>query len=631
MFLNEEFLRIYEELSDINDNLNESNFDNEEVYGEAAKTIPGLLRYFVAHIETLAAVIERERILASNGESKKPSNDKINGKKLPFVSFSHQLFSHAYRRGSSWKYGVVVDQKKLEQKVETLVNTNIEDNYVHENKSSRVFGATRLANGAEIIMTSYGQFEIDLDDSKRKVLGDIPKTGYYEKVKASFNTRLKAEQAKYADGHAKSVTAESFSCTESPEVIQKYLKTDVDVLEGFLLIDRRQATGVRFTDVCSDVPGLFDYLHDHTTLNEGELRVWLPKGEKYLDISGCIIGIVLPSNYKENNYDNEQNTAPDVMWLRKLVKEQDLTIYVYQSKEESNIPNIDLSKKQVRTLKRPSIMEYFHKITSSREAVIDFIWNELTKYKVDHDHSSAYNKVMASKTSVASMLDVLQNTKYNYPAFLEAISEYGLTKKDIKSIYQTGQPLPDAKSIFGVKTADAEAVIKFLQHLAQQYPNKILCNAYTAWFAANTNATMLNTNKLVPEEADWRHFMDTCKQRFNYSMFDLSKLSRGEITSVNREPIKTLFKKAAKTNKKTTLAFIKNFANEFATYSLAGAYRAYMGKYAVDTNALSINNTNYSYQLWLEKVTDSEGPIKLTKEEVLNYFNEYKAEATNNN
>ena len=124
--------------------------------------------------------------------------------------------------------------------------------------------------------------------------------------------------------------------------------------------------------------------------------------------------------------------------------------------------------------------------------------------------------------------------------------------------------------------------------------------------------------------------MDTCKQRFNYSMFDLSKLSRGEITSVNREPIKTLFKKAAKTNKKTTLAFIKNFANEFATYSLAGAYRAYMGKYAVDTNALNINNTNYSYQLWLEKVTDPEGPIKLTREEVINYFKEYVAEAQNN-
>ena len=119
MILNEEFLAIYEKLSELNNDVIEEAFDNEEVYGEAAKTIPGLLRYFVDKLDTLADVIERGRILASTGESK-TSDASSRGKKLPFVSFSHQLFSHAYRRGSVWKYGIVVDQKKLEQKVDTL-------------------------------------------------------------------------------------------------------------------------------------------------------------------------------------------------------------------------------------------------------------------------------------------------------------------------------------------------------------------------------------------------------------------------------------------------------------------------------------------------------------------------------
>jgi hypothetical protein len=638
MFLNEEFLSIYEELSEINDSLNESSFDNEEIYGEAAKTIPGLIRYFVAHIETLAAVIERERILASTGESKKPSEGGTNGKKLPFVSFSHQLFSHAYRRGSSWKYGVVVDQKKLEQKVETLTNTSIEDNYVHENKSSRVFGAARLSDGTAIIMTSYGQFEIDLNDTKRSALGDIPKTNYYEKVKASFTTRLEAEKTKYSDGHANSVTAESFYCTEVPEVIQKYLKVDTEVLEGFLLVDRRQVTGVRFIDICRDIPGLFEYLQDHTTLNEGELRVWLSKDEKYLDISGCIVGIVLPSNYKENNLDDEQNTAPDVIWLRKLIKEKNLTVYVYQSKDESNIPDVDRSKKRSSTLEKPSIMEYFHKITSSRKAAIDFIKHELSQYKAPGGYGPAYLNSVAKNTT-SGKTDIASNEKYNYSAFLKAIQGYGLNNKDIAAIYKTGQPLLNAQEAFNEKTKSALAVQEFMQQLAKEYPNEKLCIAYAEWFANNTNAVRVYaaSTKLVPASVNWNNFIEYCNQAFNYTTHDLTTLSKGQQTITERIPIKDLFKKAAGTNRKTTLTYIKNFAELAVRHnykSLAAAYSQYIGKHASDSSFRAITtdtNSMYRYRAWLEKVTDPTGPIKLTKEEVSNYFKEYVAEAQNNN
>ena len=142
----------------------------------------------------------------------------------------------------------------------------------------------------------------------------------------------------------------------------------------------------------------------------------------------------MPSNYKENNYDNLENTAPDVIWLRKLVKEKDLTIYVYQSKEESNIPSIDLSKKHSKTLERPSIMSYFYKITSSKEAVIEFIKNELTKFKFNiNNYGLMYASALAKSTTTTHVNDIVDSA-YNYRAFLNAIQEYGLSAKDVAAI-----------------------------------------------------------------------------------------------------------------------------------------------------------------------------------------------------
>lgn len=633
MILNEEFLSIYEELSKLND-LNEQTalyeaFDNEEVHGEAAKTIPGLIRYFVAHIETLANVIERGRILASTGESKSADSGSAKGKKLPFVSFSHQLFSHAYRRGSAWKYGVVVDQNKLEQKVQTLHNTTIEDNFVHQNKSSRVFGAAKLANGAEVLITSYGNFEMNLSDTKRKALGNMSSTDYYEKVKVSFDTRMAAEREKYADGHAKNISVNDFYCTDSIEFIKRYLRTDVDVIEGFLLVNRLQSTSVKFTDICKDVPGLFDYLQEYTTANEGELRVWLPKDQKYLDISGCIVGIVLPSNYNENNLNNPENTASDVVWLRKLIAEKDLTVYVYQSKDETNMPDLDYSRKHTRTLEKLSIMEYFHKITCSREAVIDFVKNELTKCNKSYNIAEAYTLTVAKNTTSART-DIYVDTRYNYRAFLAAIEEYGLNIKDITAVYRTGQPLLNAYEAFKEITKSAADVQVFLKQLGADYPNVRVFNAYATWFTNNTNA-LRDYGTIAPAEVSWQSFTDYCKQAFNYTPADLTAFSKGQQPAIERALIKELFKKAAKMNRKNTLECIKNFAYEFPNLTLGLAYNNYMGKHAADTNTVFLSkDINFNYKAWLDKVTDPDGPIKLTKKEVLKYFNDFKAEAINN-
>lgn len=639
MLLNEEFLRIYEELSDINNDLEEK-FDApgaEVVYGEEATTVEGVLRYFVEDIPTLAAIISRGRIKASQQketDTNSPLGDK-NYKRRSFVSFSRQLFSHAYRAPKKWKYGIAVDQKALETKTQQMSNTDICPDFDHPGNNMMVFGAAKLEDGTELLVTSFGSFIMNLNEQTRKLLKQhqgisIEKTDFYNSIKNFFDAYIDENSVKKQD----KLISYTEDIAEVEKLVVKRRQLDSAIVEGFVLRSfcRTHSLAPRFTELCNAVPGLFEYLKEHTNLNEGEFRIWVAEGQEYLDISDCITGIVLPSNYKENNYDNPENTAPDVLYLRKLVKEQDLTIYVYQSKEESNIPDIDLSKKQAKVLKRLSIMEYFHKITSSREAVIDFIKNEMAHYK-DKSVNGPYHKAMAKNTTT-SQADVSLNNLYNYSAFLGAIEEFGFNYKDVYAIYRTGQPLLNAIETFNKITSSPEEVQTFLQQLTQEYPGKDLNDAYTYWFATNTNAIKPDTHYLKPESVMWDKFTTQCKQKFNYTGLDLTALSKGQSLAIERASIKTLFK-AATASKKGTLSYIKKFAETAAKYSkpsLATAYYQYMGTNAADTNSGFLHrDQQYNYNAWLESITNSKGPVKLKKEEVLNYFKESVAEAINNN
>jgi hypothetical protein len=636
MFLNEEFLYIYEELSEINNDLIEK-FDApgaEVIYGEEATTVEGVLRYFVEDIPTLAAIIGRGRIKASlqkETDTQTPRGEKYH-KKRPFVSFSRQLFSHAYRAPKKWKYGIAVSQEKLESLVQQMQGANVSTDFDHPGSTMHVYGAVKLQDGTELLITSFGSFSINLNEKTRQALKqyqgiEVEKTDFYDKIKNFFDNFI--EERREADPET------LISYTEDIKEVEKHLikrrPIDSKVAEGFILrgFCRTQFLSPYFKDLYEAIPGLFDYIKEHTNLNEGEFRVWLDDNQQYLDISGCIVGLVLPSNYKENNYDNPENTAPDVLYLRKLVKEQDLTIYVYKSKEESNIPDIDLSRKLAKTLEKPSVMEYFHKITSSREAVIDFVKNELTGYS---NASLRYSATVAKHTTSAQ-LDITANKLYNYKAFLNAISEYGLTSKDVAAICKTGQPLINAKEAFNEKTKSSDNIQLFLKQLATEYPDVPLIKAYSAWFAKNTNAVRVG-DAIAPEEVNWSSFVKYCKQAFNYTSRDLTTLSTGQQVSTERASIKELFKKAAATDRKTTLKFVRIFATENIKHSynsLAATYTQYMGKVATDTSYINlVKNPEYNYKAWLEKVTDPNGPIKLTKAEVLKYFNEYKAEAMNN-
>ena len=638
MFLNEEFLNIYEELSEINNDLEEK-FDTpgaETVYGEEATTIEGVLRYFVEDIPTLAAIIARGRIKASlqkETDTQTPRGEKYH-KKRPFVSFSRQLFSHAYRAPKKWKYGIAVSQEKLEKLVQQVQGANVSTDFDHPGSTMHVYGAAKLQDETELLITSFGSFSINLNEKTRQALKqyqgvEVEKTDFYDKIKDFFDTFIEERREAKPDV--------LISYTEDIEEVEKHLikrrPIDSKVVEGFILrgFCRIQSLSPFFTELYEAIPRLFEYIKEHTNLNEGEFRVWLDDNQQYLNIEDCIVGLVLPSNYKENNFDNLENTAPDVLYLRKLVKEKDLTIYVYKSNEETNIPDIDLSKKRAKTLAKPSIIEYFHKITSSREAAIDFVKNELTKYKVSTSgYTIPYIGAITKNTTIAQG-DAHTDTRYNYRAFLEAIQEHGLNAKDVAAIYKLGQPLLNAIDTFNEKLKSISDVQNFIEQLSTTYPALPLPNAYQKWFAENTNASWVN-GMLKPKDIEWKNFTSKCKQQFNYTTRDLTALSKSQQVVNERDQIKDLFKKAARMNRKNTLKYIKNFALAYPSLALAQAYYLYMGKLAIDTNSVLLQkDINYNYKAWLEKITDPNGPVKLTKEEVLKYFKESVTEAQNKN
>lgn len=198
-----------------------------------------------------------------------------------------------------------------------------------------------------------------------------------------------------------------------------------------------------------------------------------------------------------------------------------------------------LRESQAVTKDKPSIEQYFNEITSSREAVINFIKNELTKYKSGSGFISKYFQAIINETSIKKASEITD--LFNYRAFLNALESFGLSVKDLKNIYLTGEPLPTAESLFVEKTASAEAVKDFMRQLYDEYNEKFKNNssrnaslAYTQWFTNYSNAINPNGLSLIPESVNWNNFVQVCTNKFNYTVSDLVALYRGNYTGITK-------------------------------------------------------------------------------------------------
>ena len=199
------------------------------------------------------------------------------------------------------------------------------------------------------------------------------------------------------------------------------------------------------------------------------------------------------------------------------------------------LPNKRLNK----TTSRPPLDQYFNKITSSREAATDFIINNLAEYTRERGYSpsSSYYVAMSKATSLANMNVLKLDRAHNYAAFVDALSKIGITKKDIAYLWATKLPdyLKDAEEVFTEITSSAEAVKNFMCELGKYHNKPSLSHdrqryefTYAKWFKDNTNANFYGHGGygLKPDHINWRNFVQTCGEKFNYTARDLTKLFR---------------------------------------------------------------------------------------------------------
>lgn len=416
---------------DIEPELEEA-FNKEEIWGEAAYTEPGVVRYFADSLETLIKILKTGKIKTSELLEADPNSIRGKGNKRvlynrrPFVSFSHQLYSHAYR-STKWRYGVAIDEEILRSKIPEP-EINITDNFKHASKNIYVYGAARLNDGSDVIITSYGDFVINWNLETRQLISqylgvDLKPNNYYDQIKNFFSN------------------LEKLHYSEDPERIKKAMRSrnKDQVLEGFVTYTLLQSSGVRLIDLNLHIDGLLKYLQEYTYLDEGELRIWMDwlEDHEYLDISECLIGLVLPSNFKEDRH----NKPADIQWIQEFAQENNLKYYLFDAEKtpkKADHPG-RVSSFATSGPKR-SLADYFDIITASPEAIFDFIKQQIyprAQKFPKFDLWRFYMDALAAETT-ADRTTIAKSTEFNLAAFLDKANNLGISKTTIRYLAKTG-------------------------------------------------------------------------------------------------------------------------------------------------------------------------------------------------
>ena len=344
----------------------------------------------------------------------------------PFISFSHQLYSHAYR-STKWRYGVAIDEESLRSKI-PVPEINITDNFKHASKNIYVYGAARLSDGSDVIITSYGDFVMNWNLETRQLIKqylnvDLEPNTYYDQIKNFFSN------------------SEKLHYSEDIERIKKAMRSSNkdQIIEGFVTYTLLQSSGVRLIDLNLHIDGLLKYLQEYTYLDEGELRIWMDwlEDHEYLDISDCLIGLVLPSNFK----DDPHNELTDIQWIQEFAQENNLKYYLFDA-EKTPKKAAHPGRPSSFAISGPkrSLADYFNAITASPEAIFDFIKQQIyprAQKASKFDLWQFYLSALAAGTTSNKDI-IMKSPEFNLPAFLNKANNLGISKKTIQYLAKTG-------------------------------------------------------------------------------------------------------------------------------------------------------------------------------------------------
>lgn len=216
----------------------------------------GDVSYMVATIETLVNIIEDKKILRSRLSELNPNTRK----KQFYLSLSRNLTSAGIRNPKRWKFGVILDGDKLSDKysITPVSYAGIQMSYsdlrvkyivAYDNDTY----ALNLVNWATIPINK------SLWDSITAEIENMP-----EELKNKKNLIHTGAGSKTINGR---------------KIKEKYL---FNVKTGGLKLNYK-----KYPEICTE-------LSKNENVNETEERIWIPTDKLFIDVKGCIKGVIIP-------------------------------------------------------------------------------------------------------------------------------------------------------------------------------------------------------------------------------------------------------------------------------------------------------------------------------------------------
>jgi hypothetical protein len=240
----------------------------------------GDISYMVSDIDTLMSIIDKEQIWTSKSTER---NTDL-GKLMHFVSFSRDLTSAARRKASRWKYGIIVDGTKLSNRYKIVPFSFVGHALETKNRLSVKY-IVKYDDGTyhlSVVNWNTSQIKESLYEQIKEAIEAMPEE---DKIKK----RLEVSTGKRNIGNRR--------------IVEKYL---FNVPKGGLGLNR---------DLLPSNPS---EISTNPAFYESEERVWTDN--QYIDISGCIKGVILPKA-EADILENDPEQDEDILELYELIME----------------------------------------------------------------------------------------------------------------------------------------------------------------------------------------------------------------------------------------------------------------------------------------------------------------------
>jgi 8-oxo-dGTP pyrophosphatase MutT (NUDIX family) len=329
-------------------------------WGEQDYTETGKLSYCCESPVNLLKILESGLIKAASTPEthetdKLPRVPGSRGKAMPasypYVSFSKQLYSHAYRRPNKWSFGLVLDEAALKANGYELVDRD------HTYNSLCFEAVYTSESGKYMTKTSlYGYVEIS-----KEIYDIIYEAMLYKS--ARMRSQANADN-KFVAGSKNLTKKAAWEVVDSPVSVDKY-KTANTYLKGLDFNNKKSFPGgqyhsmqymVRLKELDKVKPGnsniVLDYLLDNTYYNEGELRFWCKNNEPGVRFSpDDLHGVILPSIVTPEDYSEDLAEAAlpvhHEMALTKIleyVNRHDLEVFSHNAMDAIHLKDLSVDR-----------------------------------------------------------------------------------------------------------------------------------------------------------------------------------------------------------------------------------------------------------------------------------------------